>query len=101
MKAITDDFVKYKNRRKTDLDVAKAAEKSERKVDVYTVSTPQSLRLPALGDGLERPEMGNITYRREVSEIKEVRAHLGNNAMSYRDVGIYTFEYFRKMELGK
>lgn len=101
MKAVTDDFVKYTNRRKSDLVVAKAAEKSEIKINVYTVSTPQALRLPALSDGSESPEMANVTYRREVAEIKEIRAHLGNNAMSYREVGIYTFEYFRKMELGK
>jgi hypothetical protein len=101
MKTVTDDFVRYTGRRKSDLEVAKNAERSIQKVDVYTVSKPQALRLPTLGDSQSKVEFANINYRRELREIKEVRSHLGNNAMSYRDVGVYTFEYFMKMELGK
>jgi hypothetical protein len=101
MKAITDDFVKYTNRRKTDLDVAKVAEKGDQKVDVYTVTKTQPLKLPVLSGAAQKAEFATINYRREMKDIKDVRTYLGNNAMSYREIGIHTFEYFMKMELGK
>lgn len=49
----------------------------------------------------EKAQFANIMYRRPLNEISEIRDHLGSRAMSYREIGIYTFEYFRKMELGK
>lgn len=103
MKAITNDFVAYTHRRKSDLEAAKTAESGGNQVDVYRVraSAHQPLKVPALSSPDETTELANIAYRRPVNEIADIRNYLGNRAMSYRDVGIYTFEYFRKMELGK
>lgn len=101
MKAITDDFSAYTNRRKADLDAAKEAEKGSAQVDVYRVEKPQPLKLPALSKATAMEQSANIMYKRPLSEISEIRNHLGNRAMSYRDIGIFTFEYYRKMELGK
>ncbi len=101
MKSITNDFSSYTNRRKADLEVAKLAEKGSTQIDVYRVEKPQSLKLPALSKSPATIEYANIMYKRPLSEITEIRSHLGNRALSYREIGIFTFEYFRKMELGK
>lgn len=101
MKIVTNDFSAYTNRRKTDLEAAKAAEKGSAQVDVYRVEQAQSLKLPVLSKTTEKVQFANIMYRRPLNEISEIRDHLGSRAMSYRDIGNYTFEYFRKMELGK
>lgn len=101
MKAVTDEFSAYTNRRKADLDAAKEAEKGSTQVDVYSVEKPQPLKLPALSKTSEKVQLANIMYKRPLSEIAEIRDHLGSRAMSYRDIGIFTFEYYRKMELGK
>lgn len=101
MKIVTNDFSSYTNRRKADLEAAKEAERGLAQVDVYRVDITQPLRLPALSKSADKTQYANIMYKRPLAEVSEIREHLGMRTMSYRDVGIYTFEYFRKMELGK
>ena len=101
MKVVTTEFSSYTNRRKADLEAAKEAEKGLEQVDVYRVETPQPLKLPELSKKIDKVEYANIMYKRPLGEIAEIRNYLGNRAMSYREIGLYTYEYFRKMELGK
>lgn len=101
MKIVTSDFSSYTNRRKGDLEAAKEAEKGMTQVDVYRVEKAQPLKLPTLSTSSDKTQYANIMYKRPLAEVSEIRDHLGMRTMSYRDVGIHTFEYFRKMELGK
>jgi hypothetical protein len=101
MKAVTNDFSAYTNRRKADLNAAKEAEKGSSQVDVRSFHKSQPLKLPTLSESSVEEQLANIMYRRPMREISEIRDHLGNQAMTYRDIGTFTFEYYRKMELGK
>lgn len=101
MKALTESFIEYTNRRKHDLGAAKAAEAPRALIEVSQLRQPQRMRLPSVSEGSARPEYVNILYKREKGEVNEIKKHLGNIGMSAKDVGIKTFEYFREMELGK
>lgn len=99
MREITNDFAAYTNRRKGDLEAAKFAEKASQQVNVNQVSTPQPLKLPMTSAATV--DEGTISYRRPVKEITQIRDHLKRRTMSYREVGVHTFKYFLKVELGK
>ncbi len=101
MKAVSNEFSAYTNRRKADLSAAREAEKGGTRVDVYRVEAPQSIRLPELTKSSGDELLANITYRRPKSELAEIKEHLGSPAMTNRDIGNYTFEYYRNAELGK
>jgi len=107
MKALTEDFIKYTNRRKAELDEAKKLERDTRRVDVYSMGMkPEAIRvtplkLPTLSSAASAPEMITISYKRKKSEIDEIRRNEGNPLMPAKEVGNITFDYYRKMELGK
>lgn len=101
MKSVTEVFIDYTNRRKHDIEAAKAAEAPRVQVDVSMLRQSQQFRLPSISSTATRPDMVNITYRRDKRQVEEVKKHLGNLGMSARDVGVKTFEYFREVELGK
>lgn len=101
LKRITDEFVKYTNVRKDDLDAARSAEKPSAQVNVFQMDKPQAFRLPTLVRASSTAAPANINYKRKTSDIKLVRDHLRNQTMSYREIGEYTFDYFMRMELGK
>lgn len=101
MKLITSDFSAYTNRRKGNLEAAREAERGVTQIDVYHVEKPQALKLPTLTQATAKIEYVNIIYKRSLPEIAEIRDHLGNRTMSYKEIGVYTFDYFMKMELGK
>lgn len=101
MKAITKVFIDYTNRRKADIDAAKAAEKPHVQIDVSDLKVTQTFKLPTIAASASRPAMINIQYQRDKRDVEEIKRHLGNLGLSARDVGIKTFEYFREVELGK
>jgi hypothetical protein len=102
MQSITTSFIDYTNRRKVDLEAAHAAEAPVRQVNVTELKAPQPLRLPSLRSvQTNKPPTTTIAYSRPKSELDEIRDHLGNILMTNKDIGILTFEHFRRTELGK
>jgi hypothetical protein len=101
LKEITEEFIAYTNRRKEDIPAAKEAEKQVERVDVYSAREERALTLPAKSSVTAGPPQVNITYKRNLSEIDEIRKHLNDRALSYREVGIMTFDYYMEVELGK
>lgn len=101
MKNITTDFSSYTNRRRADLNAAKEAEKNSTRIDINSIAITQPIKLPTLKKDVDEDKFTNINYRRPKSEIAEIRDHLGSPAMTNREIGNYTFEFFRRMELGK
>jgi Histidine kinase-, DNA gyrase B-, and HSP90-like ATPase len=107
MKPITQDFISYSNRRKTDLELAKSLERAQNKVDVYALTQKnqplgqRELRLPKFGVAVTGPVMITIAYKKSKIEIDEIKKNEGLPTMSAKDVGIRTFNYYRKAELGK
>jgi hypothetical protein len=108
MKEMTEDFIRYSNRRKTELETAKQLESGSERVDVYSfrpqtdqvVRAPTLIRLPTLSSS-SGPTMVNISFKRKKSEVDEIKEHNGNRFMSNKDVGHITFDYYREAELGK
>ncbi|MBQ0957809.1 ATP-binding protein [Ideonella sp. 4Y11] len=102
MKAVTQVFTDYTNRRKADIETAKAAETPRAQVDISQLKIAQAFKLPTIAAAAApRPATISIQYSRDKREVEEIKRHLGNIGMSARDVGIKTFEYFREVELGK
>ncbi len=100
MKSATVPFIQYTNKRKVDIPSAKVAEAPVNHLEVYGLSKPQPLKLPAIAD-VTRPVMSTISYQRERAEIEAVKVHLGSIGMTLKEVGIRTFEYYLKAEMGK
>ena len=101
MKETTSDFVKYTNRRKYDFDAARAFEQSPGKVNIQEINTSQRMKLPSISEPEKPIEMANINYRRPLSEVRKIRSQLGNNAMTYREIGNLTFDYYLDAEVGR
>jgi hypothetical protein len=100
MKRITLPFIEYTNRRKADLERAKVAERPLRNVDVARLTTPRSLTLPRFEAPAVADSSVTISYRRNREKVNQIKDHLGRPGMAAKDVGIHTFEYFVKAELG-
>ena len=101
MKILTDQFTKYTNTRKHDLDAARVAEVRKSLVEVSEFTVVQPLKMPALNAVSQRSDLISICYKRRKSEVEEVKRHLGSPGMSSTEMGIKMFEYFREVELGK
>jgi hypothetical protein len=100
MKELTRSFITYSGQRRGDLDTAKTFEKSAPAVDVASVSIGSQMKFPTIPI-LDKIEMINILYKKPKKEIEEIKSAFGNVYMSAKDVGVATFEYYRRMELGK
>ena len=101
MKLVTKIFMDYTDRRKFDIPAAQKAETPIRQVNISELKTQQSLKLPRFESIEVKPDNVNISYRKPKREVEEIRSHIGNVAMTAKDVGSYTFDHFRKVELGK
>ncbi|WP_126945688.1 ATP-binding protein [Xanthomonas sp. BRIP62418] len=100
MKNVSRLFMEYTNRRKSDPDKARTAESSSKKVDIGTLVVAQPLLLPRV-DVVQRPDLVNIAYKRDRKEVEAVKDHIGNAGMSLKDLGAYTFEYYKAVEMGQ
>lgn len=101
MKILTDQFTKYTNMRKHDLEAARVAEVKKNLVEVSELTVVQPLRMPILSSVSQRSDMVSISYQRPKKDVVEMKQHLGAPGMTNKDLGIKTFEYFREVELGK
>lgn len=102
MKKVTDDFASYTNRRKADPVSAKLQESTAKSVSVTAVpATERPMRLPKVAAVRVDDDSSTISYRKPRAEIKETASALGDSGMAASEVGRRTFEYFRRMELGK
>jgi len=100
MKAATMPFIQYTNKRKSDIPAAKLAELPFKQLDVYELKEAQTLKLPEIAD-VNRPIMATVSYRRERAEIEAVKVHMGSIGMTLKEVGVRTFEYYLKAEMGE
>lgn len=109
MKRMTEDFIRYTNKRKSELDAAKNLESGSQKVDVYSfkpeapasgLPASATLKLPTL-TSTTAPAAVTISFKRLKTEVDEIRKHSGNPLLTNKDVGHLTFDYYREAELGK
>lgn len=89
-------WINYTNARKQDLEAAKALEQRSSAQPIAEVLPRSVVVLPTLTKRPgERP--ANINYARPVRRVRALAEGFGNVGMTYRDVGIESFEYAYKM----
>ena len=92
MRTITRQWTAYTNLRKQELDAAKAREASTQPVDIYAIKTEDTLGLPRLQPA-PREQIANVHYSVPLIKMRELADGLGNINMTYREVGIRSFDH--------
>lgn len=98
MKKATRTWIEYTNRRKVNLEEARAMERSTESVPLFQVRESSVLKVPAMPDK-PKIKMANILYVKPLSEVNKVRKALGRGNMPYRTVGEKTFDYYVENEV--
>jgi len=101
MKEITSDFIEYTNRRKNDLDAAKQVERAAAPVNIASLFEVKPMAFPLMQAKAPKRDMITISYSKPRKDVREVAAALGQPTMSASEVGRETFDYFRRVEMGK
>lgn len=86
------NWIDYTNERKSRLEVAKGLEGAAVQVRLEDIVPRAIPELPTLGGEPEEP-VANINYARPRREVRALAVALGARSMTYRDVGIRSFEY--------
>lgn len=102
MRDATRTYLSYTNTRKSSLEQAKTIEGKADYVPVKTATptTVKSMKLPTYA-AKPKIKMANILYQKPVDQVEKAAAALGNKSLSYKDVGIKTFEYFYENEVSE
>ena len=102
MRDATRTYLNYTNTRKSSLEQAKSVEGKADYVSVKTAapSAAKSMKLPIYAPK-PKVRMANILYTKPLDQVEKVAVALGNRSLSYKDVGIKTFEYFYENEVGE
>lgn len=97
MKALTQTFIDYTEARKEDLDEAKRHEQDSVSRPVMQIPVGNVMAVPRIA--APKVRMATVQYRKSLKEVERVAEALGNRNMNYKQVGIETFDYFRKREV--
>ena len=103
MKEMTRDFIRYSNARKANLREAKLAERGGSAVKISELTPDGRAKMSFRQDWapVANLDLVNIIYQKPRAQVREVAESIGNIGMTNKAVGEYTFDYFRKLELGK
>ena len=98
MKAATEPWIEYTNRRKADLENAKEKERTAPSVPLFQIEENRDFKVPVLS---QKPgiKMANISYQKPRDEVERAAEVLGDTSMTYKRVGENTFEYFMEHEV--
>lgn len=92
MRVVSKSWIAYTNVRKQALEEAKRKETAATAVPLRAVEERAVLTLPALAvTQVERP--ANVHYSVPVKKMKRLSKELGSINLTYREVGIRSFEY--------
>jgi hypothetical protein len=92
MRDVSKKWIAYTNARKQTLDDARKLEAEAKPKSIYAVSESREVRLPVLAKKSSIPS-GTISYAMPISRIKSLADEFGNINMSYREVGMKSFEH--------
>ncbi len=84
-------WIDYTNARKTSVDEAKKAEKAAKPVAASSVQENSAVGLPKISS--TRARVANVNYSVPLKRMNALASALGDKRMSYRDVGIKSFDY--------
>lgn len=89
----TRAWITYTNTRKADLDNAKAKEGQASSTGLVEVEQRPTFEVPSLAVPATRARVGNINYAMPLKRIRALAKGLGDSTLTYRDVGIKSFEH--------
>lgn len=92
MREASRAWIDYTNVRKQALDQAKQAEARATAVPIYQIVPRMTVSVPKLV-AAPRERVANVAYSVPLVRLKRLAKELGNSNMSYRDVGLKSFEY--------
>ncbi len=94
MREISKQWIAYTNRRKQALDEAKQREREEAasSVRLHDVTSRPAINLPRLVR-VPQKRLANVNYAVPLSKMKKLAGGLGDLSMTYREVGLKSFDY--------
>jgi hypothetical protein len=92
MRDVSKQWINYTNLRKQTLAEARQLEEQTKPVPIYTVESRSRAILPALTPKPAIPT-ANINYSVAREKVRALADGFGSINMSYRGVGIKSFEY--------
>lgn len=100
MRDVTRKWIDYTNQRKQDLEQAKLKEALTKAVAIYDVPKQASAALPTLIPHQARERTANVNYSVSLTRLKKLAKELGGIGLTYREVGIRSFDYAYKDLVG-
>ncbi|ABE63297.1 hypothetical protein Nham_2513 [Nitrobacter hamburgensis X14] len=92
MRDVSKQWISYTNIRKQAIDDAKRYENQAKPKSIFEVAQREAVALPQI---VAKPKvkMANISYSMPLQRVRSLADGLGNVNMSYKDVGINSFEH--------
>jgi len=100
MREISKEWIAYTNVRKQFTDKAKALEEEAKPVTLYKISKNAQVIFPKLVGKL-KVKPANISYLIEKKRAEKLADAFGDINMTYRDIGLRSFEYAYEEFVGK
>lgn len=98
MKEASRPYLDYTSQRKADLDAAKKLESAAALKSVSGLAQRKQMKLPIF-ENKPKVQMSTISYQKPKELVRTVAETLGNRNMSFKQVGIRTFEYYVENEI--
>lgn len=92
MREVSKSWISYTNVRKQNLEEAKKKEADARPTPIHTISISERVTLPRLTPRPKVP-VANIAYSMPRNRVRELADAMEDINLSYKDVGIKSFEY--------
>lgn len=99
MREASRQWIDYTNRRKQTIEEAKQFESATKPLSFYKVAPRAAVALPQLTPK-PKEKIANIAYSMPLARVKDLAREFGNINMSYRDVGIESFNYAYSEHVG-
>ena len=92
MRDISKEWIAYTNVRKQASERAKALEEAAKPISIHRISKSASVSFPALV-GRPKAKPANVSYPVDKDRALKLADALGDINMTYRDLGLRTFDY--------
>jgi hypothetical protein len=92
MREATREWISYTNTRKQIREEAAKREDAAKSVPIFEVTIRQDVELPKIAPKPKIPQ-ANILYTVPRPRVRSLASAFGNINMSYKDVGLKSFEY--------
>lgn len=93
MRDVTRLWIDYTNQRKQSLEEARKVELAASPISIYSIKQHTAVRLPQFTPKPPTERVANINYSVPLARLKKLAKELGSINLTYREVGVRTFEY--------